>query len=40
MADDLIGAIVHVMNEVFSCPVETINFRFTKYLLSVVIKIC
>jgi uncharacterized FlaG/YvyC family protein len=40
VADELIGAFVHTMNEVFECPVQTINFRFTKYLMSVVIKIC
>jgi hypothetical protein len=40
VADDLIGALVHVMNEVFGVPVENINFRFSKYLISVVIKVC
>ena len=39
-ANDLIGAYVQMMNDVFECPVESINYRFTKYFMTVVIKTC
>jgi len=39
-ANELIGAIVFVLNESFDKPVDEINVRFTKYFVSVVVKIC
>ena len=39
-ANELVGAIVHVMNDTFDKPINEINLRFAKYFVSIVVKIC
>ena len=39
-ANDMIGAFNHVMQDVFNCPAESINLRFAKYFISIVLKTC
>ena len=39
-ANELVGAIVHVMNDTFDKPALEINLRFAKYFVSIVVKVC
>lgn len=39
-ANDLIGAFVVVMTDVFDKNVEHLNLRFAKYFVSIVLKTC
>ena len=39
-ANELIGAIVHVMIDTFDKPNQEINLRFAKYFVSIVVKVC
>ena len=38
--NELIGAFTHVMNDIFSYPVNDIPLRFTKYFITIVNKTC
>ena len=39
-ANELISAFVHLINEVFEVPLEKMNFKFVKYFMTIVVKIC
>jgi hypothetical protein len=39
-ANELIGAIVHVMNDTFDKSINEINLRFAKYFVSIIVKVC
>jgi hypothetical protein len=39
-ANELVGAIVHVMNDTFDKPINEINLRFAKYFVSIIMKVC
>jgi hypothetical protein len=39
-ANEMVGAFTHVMIEVFDMPAERLNFRFVKYFISIVLKVC
>lgn len=38
--NELISSFIHVMNDIFSYPVQDIPLRFTKYFITIVNKTC
>ena len=40
VANELISAFVHLINEVFEVPLEKMNIKFVKYFMTIVVKIC